>query len=186
MPPPPPRPRRGVPPTESGACPRERRAYRSKIIARGFHAPANASTPASLTMNHSVCGRKAPRKGGGRWNLVREAGTSRPTAACGDGHTPAQDGSLSPRRPKIHCLSAPIDEQDSGRRPWDDPAKIGLWCGRSGHASADPYRNLVPSAHMRSRTTASFRATATMARRRPLVFISRMPQASGSTTRWSV
>lgn len=61
---------------------------------------------------------------------------------------------------------------------WDDPARIGSWWGRSGHAAAsDPCRNSVPSAHMRCRTTASLRATATMARRRPLVFISRMPQA---------
>lgn len=61
---------------------------------------------------------------------------------------------------------------------WDDPARIGLWCGSSGHAAAsDPCRNSVPSAHMRCRTTASLRATATMARRRPLAFISRMPQA---------
>ena len=34
-----------------------------------------------------------------------------------------------------------------------------------------------PSTHMRCRTTAILRATATMARRRPLVFISRTPQA---------
>lgn len=61
---------------------------------------------------------------------------------------------------------------------WDDPARIGLEGELSGHAAAsDPSRNSVPSTHMRCRTTAILRATATMARRRPLVFISRMPQA---------
>ena len=50
--------------------------------------------------------------------------------------------------------------------------------GRSGHATAsDPRRKSEPSIHMRCRTTAILRATATIARRRPLVFISRTPQA---------
>jgi hypothetical protein len=49
----------------------------------------------------------------------------------------------------------------------------------SDHAAASlaPSRNSLPSTHMRCRTTANLRATATKARRRPLVFISRTPQA---------
>ncbi len=49
---------------------------------------------------------------------------------------------------------------------------------RSAHAAAsDPSRKSEPSTHIRWSTTAILRATATMARRRPLVFISRTPQA---------
>lgn len=56
------------------------------------------------------------------------------------------------------------------------PGSVGGF--RSGHAAAsDPSRNSVPSTHMRCRTTAILRATATIARRRPLVFMSCMPQA---------
>lgn len=44
-------------------------------------------------------------------------------------------------------------------------------------AASDSNRNSVPSIHMRWSTTAILRATATMARRRPLVFISRTPHA---------
>lgn len=49
----------------------------------------------------------------------------------------------------------------------------------SDHAAASlaPRRNSLPSTHMRCKTTANLRATATRARRRPLVFISRTPQA---------
>ena len=48
----------------------------------------------------------------------------------------------------------------------------------SNHAAtSDPNRNSVPSIHMRWSKTAILRATATMARRRPLVFISRTPHA---------
>lgn len=50
--------------------------------------------------------------------------------------------------------------------------------GCLGHAAAsDPRRKSEPSTHMRCRTTAILRATATTARRRPLVFIRRTPQA---------
>ena len=49
---------------------------------------------------------------------------------------------------------------------------------RSGHAAAsDPRRKSEPSTHLRWRTTAILRATATIARRRPLVYISARPQA---------
>jgi len=50
---------------------------------------------------------------------------------------------------------------------------------RSTHAAAsfDPRRNSEPSSHMRWRMTASLRATATMARRRPFVLISLTPHA---------
>jgi hypothetical protein len=60
----------------------------------------------------------------------------------------------------------------------DVPARSGVVV-RSGHAAAscDPSRKSEPSAHMRWSTTAILRATATIARRRPLVFISRTPQA---------
>lgn len=50
--------------------------------------------------------------------------------------------------------------------------------GVSAHAAAsDPRRKSEPSTHMRWSTTAILRATATIARRRPLIFISRTPQA---------
>jgi len=55
---------------------------------------------------------------------------------------------------------------------------FGLVSGGSDHAKPSTFsgRNSVPSAHIRCSKTASLRATATTARRRPLVRISRMPQ----------
>lgn len=44
-------------------------------------------------------------------------------------------------------------------------------------AASDPNRNSVPSIHMRWSKTAILRATATMARRLPLVFMRRTPHA---------
>ncbi len=57
----------------------------------------------------------------------------------------------------------------------DDPVQIGV--GRLDHAMPSTFsgRNSVPSVDMRWSRTASFRATATTARRRPLVRIKRMP-----------
>ena len=56
------------------------------------------------------------------------------------------------------------------------PGSVGsFWLGHA--VASDPSRNSVPSTHMRCRTTAILRATAAMAPRRPLVFISRMLQA---------
>lgn len=56
------------------------------------------------------------------------------------------------------------------------PGSSGGWV--SAHAAAsDPCRKSEPSTHMRWRRTAILRATATIARRRPFVFISRTPQA---------
>ena len=60
-----------------------------------------------------------------------------------------------------------------GRSGWDR-GEAGL----SAHAAAsDPRRKSEPSTHIRWSTTAILRATATIARRRPLVFIKRTPQA---------
>ena len=58
----------------------------------------------------------------------------------------------------------------------DDPARVGL--GYPDHAVPPTFswRNSVPSTHIRCSKAAGLRATATTARRRPLVRISRMPQ----------
>ena len=60
---------------------------------------------------------------------------------------------------------------------WDDPGqdRCELWSDHA--ATSDPRRKSVPSAHIRWSTTAILRATATTARRRPFVFISRTPHA---------
>jgi len=60
---------------------------------------------------------------------------------------------------------------------WDDPAEDRELGWLSHAAASDPRRKSEPSIHMRCRTAAILRATATTARRRPLVFISRTPQA---------
>ena len=59
----------------------------------------------------------------------------------------------------------------------DDPVRLSRG-GGSGHAvpSTPAGRNSVPSAHILCSRTANFLATATTARRRPLVRTSRMPQ----------
>lgn len=64
------------------------------------------------------------------------------------------------------------------RRPHGTIRPGSVCWARLDHAAAsDPNRNSVPSRHIRCSTTAILRATATMARRRPLVFINRTPQA---------
>src|SRR5262245_7068804 len=67
----------------------------------------------------------------------------------------------------------------SRQGPWLPPVVGGnsivyaVWSA----ASFDDHLKSVPSTHIRCRTTASFRATATLALRSPLRFASRMPQA---------
>ena len=66
-----------------------------------------------------------------------------------------------------------------GHRPRRDvPVGVrDVACLVHATASSEPQRNSVPSIHMRCKMTASFRATAITARRRPRVLASRTPQA---------
>ena len=99
---------------------------------------------------------------------------------------------LVPRGASLHACVGLVVESLALRRAWwrsrhfrlhprtssgeDDPVQIDV--GRSDHAMPSTFsgRNSEPSAHMRWSRTASLRATATTARRRPLVRIKRMPQ----------
>ena len=65
----------------------------------------------------------------------------------------------------VHAADDPVGIEGSG----------GNWC--YAVAASFPHWNLEPSIHMRCMMTASLRATATRARRRPFVLCNRMPQA---------
>src|SRR4051812_31879011 len=97
--------------------------------------------------------------GGGRPNLCRDLGGGRPPARS------SQRDRLA-RRPHGNDAAPP----SAGR-------KLGLLQAAAGAASSLPQRNSASSAHMRCRTQASLRATATRARAMPRRLAPCTPQA---------